>query len=100
MPRRVVPISLAPRPAPSAPSSARGAGGGEDVCGGGKLEALETMAMASAESSPGHLLLSARVLAFGGPIEPGDQLSIAAPAPPPEKNRRLKKEKGARHGPA
>ena len=60
------------------------------------LLALETMAMASAESSPGHLLLSARVLAFGGLIEPGDQLSIAATAPPPEEIRRLQEEKGAR----
>ncbi|MCI0371891.1 MAG: hypothetical protein L0214_11050, partial [candidate division NC10 bacterium] len=62
----------------------------------GPLLALGTMAMASAESSPGYLLLSARVFSFGGPIEPGDQLSLAATAPPPEEIRRLQEEKGAR----
>ncbi|MGH7425110.1 MAG: MaoC/PaaZ C-terminal domain-containing protein, partial [Candidatus Methylomirabilales bacterium] len=60
------------------------------------LLALGTMAMASAESSPGHLLLSARVFTFGGPIEPGDQLSLAATAPPPEEIRRLQEGKGVR----
>lgn len=62
----------------------------------GPLLALGTLAMASAESSPGYLLLSARVFGFGGPIEPGDQLSLAATAPPPEEIRRLQEEKGTR----
>jgi hypothetical protein len=60
------------------------------------LLALGTMAMASAESSPGHLLVSARISSFGGPIEPGDQLSLAATAPPPEEIRCLQEGKGAR----
>ncbi|HET7853046.1 MAG TPA: MaoC family dehydratase [Candidatus Methylomirabilis sp.] len=59
------------------------------------LLALETMAMASAESSPGHFLLSARIFSFGGPIEPGDQLSLAATAPPPDQIRRSHERKGA-----
>ena len=59
------------------------------------LLALGTMAMASAESSPGHLLLTARVSHFGGPIEVGDQLSLAATAPQPEQIRRSQKGKGA-----
>jgi acyl dehydratase len=60
------------------------------------LLALGSMAMASAESSPGHILLSARVLAFGGPIEPGDQLSLTTSASPPDEIRRLQEAKGAR----
>jgi acyl dehydratase len=60
------------------------------------LLALNAMAMASAESSPDHLLLSARVSIFGGPIEPGDQLSLAATAPSPEEVRRLQEEKRVR----
>jgi citrate lyase beta subunit/acyl dehydratase len=58
------------------------------------LLALGTMAMTSAESSPGHLLLTARVTRFGGPIEPSDQLSLSATAPPPDQIRRSQKGKG------
>jgi len=60
------------------------------------LLALGTMAMASAESSPGHFLVSIRIFSFGGPIELGDQLSLTATAPPPEEVRRLQQGKGAR----
>ena len=59
------------------------------------LLALGSMAMASAESSPGHLLLTARVSHFGLPIEAGDQLSLSATAPPPDQIRRSQKGKGS-----
>lgn len=58
------------------------------------LLALGSMAMTSAESSPGHLLLTARVSRFGLPIEAGDQLSLSATAPPPDQIRRSQKGKG------
>jgi acyl dehydratase len=58
------------------------------------LLALGTLAMASAESSPGHLLLTARVAAFRDPIEAGDELSLVATAPPPDQIRRSHKGKG------
>jgi acyl dehydratase len=58
------------------------------------LLALGTMAMTSAESSPGHLLLTVRVSHFGLPIEAGDQLSLSATAPPPDQIRRSQKGKG------
>ncbi|MGH7422700.1 MAG: hypothetical protein ACREJ1_03365, partial [Candidatus Methylomirabilales bacterium] len=58
------------------------------------LLGLGTLAMTSAESSPGHLLLTARVSQFGAPIEPGDQLSMSASAPPPDEIRRSQKGKG------
>jgi acyl dehydratase/citrate lyase beta subunit len=58
------------------------------------LLGLGTLAMTSAESSPGHLLLTARVSQFGAPIEPGDQLSMSASAPPPDQIRRSQKGKG------
>ena len=50
--------------------------------------------MTSAESSPGHLLLTARVSHFGLPIEVGDHLSLSATAPPPDQIRRAQKGKG------
>ena len=59
------------------------------------LLALGSMAMTSAESSPGHLLLTARVSHFGLPIEVGDQLNLSATAPPPDQIRRAQKGKGA-----
>jgi acyl dehydratase/citrate lyase beta subunit len=58
------------------------------------LLGLGTLAMTSAESSPGHLLLTARVSQFGAPIEPGDQLAMSASAPPPDQIRRSQKGKG------
>ncbi len=58
------------------------------------LLALGSMAMASAESSPGHLLLTARVSHFGLPIEAGDRLTLSATAPPPDQIRRSQKGKG------
>ncbi len=58
------------------------------------LLALGAMAMTSAESSPGHLLLTARVLQFGGPIEAGENLRLSATAPPPDQIRRSQKGKG------
>lgn len=58
------------------------------------LLALGAMAMTSAESSPGHLLLTARVSQFGGPIEAGDHLRLSAAAPPPDQIRRSQKGKG------
>lgn len=59
------------------------------------LLAIGTMAMTSAESSPGHLLLTARVSELRGPIEAGDELSLVATAPPPDQIRRSQKGKGA-----
>ena len=58
------------------------------------LLAVGTMAMASAESSPGHLLLTARVSQLEASIETGDQLSLSATAPPPDQIRRSQKGKG------
>jgi acyl dehydratase len=58
------------------------------------LLAIGTMAMTSAESSPGHLLLTARVSQFTGPIEAGEELSLMATAPPPDQIRRSQKGKG------
>ncbi|MFQ5846046.1 MAG: aldolase/citrate lyase family protein [Candidatus Methylomirabilales bacterium] len=59
------------------------------------LLGLGAMAMTSAESSPGHLLLTVRVSQFGGPIEATEQLRLSATAPPPETIRRSQKGKGA-----
>ena len=56
--------------------------------------AIGTMAMASAESAPGHLLLSAEVSAFGAPIEAGDDLTTTVTAPEPSDIRRSKKGQG------
>ena len=58
------------------------------------LLAIGTMAMASAESAPGHLLLSAEVSAFGAPIEAGDDLTVTVTAPEPSDIRRSKKGQG------
>jgi acyl dehydratase len=58
------------------------------------LLALGTMAMTSAESSPGHLLLTARVLHFRGPIEAGEELSIMVTAPSPDQIRHSQNGKG------
>ncbi|MFQ6672529.1 MAG: MaoC/PaaZ C-terminal domain-containing protein, partial [Candidatus Tectimicrobiota bacterium] len=60
----------------------------------GALLALGTMAMASAESAPGHLLLSAEVAAFGAPIAAGDELTMTVTAPEPHAIRRSKKGAG------
>ena len=58
------------------------------------LLGVGTMAMTSAESSPGHLLLTAKVAQLGGAIESGDQLSMSATAPAPDQIRRSQKGKG------
>jgi 3-hydroxybutyryl-CoA dehydratase len=58
------------------------------------LLALGSMAMASAESSPGHLLLSAEISAFGALIEAGDELTMTVTAPEAKAIRRSKKGKG------
>jgi acyl dehydratase len=57
------------------------------------LLAIGTMAMTSAESSPGHLLLTARVSTLR-PIEAREKLSLVATAPPPDQIRRSQKGKG------
>jgi citrate lyase beta subunit/acyl dehydratase len=58
------------------------------------LLAIGTMAMTSAESSPGHLLLSAKVVESGAPIRAGDVLTTTATAPPHDQIRRSQKGKG------
>jgi hypothetical protein len=58
------------------------------------LLALGTMAVPAAESSPGHLLLTARVLHFSGPIEAGEELSLMVVAPPPDQIRHSQNGKG------
>jgi len=58
------------------------------------LLALGTMAMTSAESSPGHLLLTVRVSELRGPIESREELSLVATAPPTDQIRRSQKGKG------
>jgi len=58
------------------------------------LLALGTMAMTSAESSPGHLLLSAKLTEIGGPIQAGDVLTMTATVPPHDQIRRSQKGKG------
>lgn len=58
------------------------------------LLALGAMAMASAESSPGHLLLSAEVSSFGAPVAQGDELTLTVSAPEPSAIRRSKKGQG------
>ncbi len=58
------------------------------------LLALGTMAMTSAESSPGHLLLSATLHEFAGPIQAGDVLTMTASVPPHDQIRRSQKGKG------
>jgi acyl-CoA thioesterase FadM len=58
------------------------------------LLALGTMAMTSTESSPGHLLLTARVLHFRGPIEAGEELSLMVTAPSPDQIRHSQNGKG------
>ncbi len=58
------------------------------------LIALGSMAMASAECAPGHLLLSAEVSAFGTLIEAGDELTMTVRAPEAKDIRRSKKGKG------
>jgi len=57
------------------------------------LLAIGTMAMTSAESSPGHLLLTAQISELR-PIEAGEELSLVATAPPPDQIRRSQKGKG------
>ena len=58
------------------------------------LIALGTMAMASAESAPGHLLLSAKLIEIGEPIRGGDLLTVKATFPPPDQIGRSQKGKG------
>ncbi|HLC20541.1 MAG TPA: hypothetical protein VJM10_00340, partial [Candidatus Methylomirabilis sp.] len=58
------------------------------------LLALGTMAMTSAESAPGHLLLSAKLDEIGGPIQRGDVLTMTATVPPHDQIRRSQKGKG------
>lgn len=58
------------------------------------LLALGTMAMASAESAPGHLLLSVKVTEFGAPVQAGDVLTMTATVPPHDQIRRSQKGKG------
>jgi len=58
------------------------------------LLALGTMAMASAESAPGHLLLSARLIEIGEPIQAGDVLTMTATVPPHDQIRRSQKGQG------
>lgn len=58
------------------------------------LLAIGAMAMTSAESSPGHLLLNAKVMELGAPIQAGDILTTTATAPPPDQIRRSQKGKG------
>jgi hypothetical protein len=58
------------------------------------LVALGTMAMASAESAPGHLLLSAKLIEIGEPIRGGDRLTLKATVPPPDQIKRSQKGKG------
>jgi hypothetical protein len=52
------------------------------------------MAMASAESAPGHLLLSAKLIEIGEPIQGGDVLTLTATAPLHDQIRRSQKGKG------
>ncbi|MEK6569490.1 MAG: MaoC/PaaZ C-terminal domain-containing protein, partial [candidate division NC10 bacterium] len=59
-----------------------------------RLLALGTMAMASAESAPGHLLLSAKLTEIGEPIQGGDVLTMTATAPLHDQIRRSQKGKG------
>jgi 3-hydroxybutyryl-CoA dehydratase len=58
------------------------------------LLALGAMAMASAESSPGHLLLSVDVEALSTPTAGGDKLTLTVTAPETKDIRRSKKGKG------
>lgn len=58
------------------------------------LLALGTMAMTSAESSPGHLLLSAKLTEVGEPIRGGNVLTMTATVPPHDQIRRSQKGKG------
>lgn len=58
------------------------------------LLALGAMAMTSAESAPGHLLLNAKVIELGSPIQTGDVLTMTATVPPPDRIRRSQKGKG------
>jgi len=58
------------------------------------LLALGTMAMTSAESVPGHLLLSMKVMEFGAPVQAGDVLTMTATVPPHDQIRRSQKGKG------
>ena len=58
------------------------------------LIALGSMAMASAECAPGHLLLSAEASSFGALIEAGDELTMTVRAPEAKDIRRSKKGKG------
>jgi citrate lyase beta subunit/acyl dehydratase len=56
--------------------------------------ALGTMAMTSAESAPGHLLLSAKIGEIGEPIRGGDVLTMSATVPPHDQIKRSQKGKG------
>ncbi len=58
------------------------------------LLALGTMAMASAESVPGHLLLSVKLIEIGEPVRGGDVLTMKATVPPPDQIARSQKGKG------
>ena len=58
------------------------------------LLALGSMAMASAECAPGHLLLSVEASSFGTLIEAGDELTMTVRAPEAKDIRRSKKGKG------
>lgn len=59
-----------------------------------RLLALGAMAMASAESAPGHLLLSVKLTELGEPIQGGDVLTLTATVPPHDQIRRSQKGKG------
>jgi citrate lyase beta subunit/acyl dehydratase len=72
----------------------RGLFGGVDSDRVSSLLALGTMAMTSAESSPGHLLLSAKLIEIGVPIQSGDVLTMTATVPPHDQIRRSQKGKG------
>jgi citrate lyase beta subunit/acyl dehydratase len=74
--------------------AARALFGGLDSDHLSPLLALGTMAMASAESAPGHLLLSARLIEIGEPIKSGARLTLTATVPPPDQIRRSQKGKG------
>ncbi len=58
------------------------------------LLALGTMAMASAESAPGHLLLNAGLIEIGEPIQGGDVLTMTTTVPAHDQIRRSQKGKG------
>jgi 3-hydroxybutyryl-CoA dehydratase len=60
----------------------------------GLLLGLGAMAMASAESAPGHVLLTARVFEAGRLTPDGGPLTMTATVPPPDQIRRSQKGRG------